>query len=312
MQKTYFPFSFFNHKFIRTEEAKISIMTNALQYGNGIFGGIRGYYDSDKKTFFIFRLDDHFERFLNSLKVIGVSLPYSKDQLKNIVVNLTKKNQPKTDSYFRPFAYAGSHNISPSFDRDKVFKFCLFMIPLGDYLPTRTGISAMVSSWRRVSDNAIPARAKISGVYINSSLAKKEAVDRGFAEAIVLNESGHVAEGSAANLFLVKDNVLITPSKTDDILEGITRRTILELAQYLKILTEERTVDRTELYTADEAFFSGTGVQVSWISKVDGRLVGDGKRGRITGKLQDLFFEIIKGRDKHYSQKWCTPIKIGR
>lgn len=310
MTKSAFPVSFFEDKFVKTEDAKVSIMTNALQYGNGIFGGIRGYYNSRKKTFFVFRLDDHFDRFLNSLKVIGVSLPYSKEELKDILINLSKKNQPKTDSYFRPFAYAGSHNVSPDFDQDEVFKFCLFMIPLGDYLPTKTGISAMVSSWRRISDNAIPARAKISGSYVNSSLAKKQAIDLGFTEAIVLNESGHVAEGSAANFFLVKNGVLITPAKTDDILEGITRRTILELAKDLKIKTEERTVDRTELYTANEAFFTGTGVQLSWINNIDGRKISDGKRGKITGQLQDLFFQIVYGESKKYSHKWCTAVKV--
>lgn len=310
MNQSTFPFSFFNKKFVKTEEAKVSITTNALQYGNGVFSGIRGYYNNNKKTLFVFRLNDHFERFLDALKILGVSIPYSKKQLKDIVVDLAKKNQPKTDSYFRPFAYADSDNISPNLDRDEVFNFCLFMISLGEYLPTNIGISVMVSSWRRVSDNAVPARAKISGAYINSSLAKKEATARGFNEAIVLNEGGHVSEGSAANFFLVKNNVLITPSKTDDILEGITRRTILELAKDLKIQTEERSVDRTELYTADEAFFSGTGVQLSWINSIDGRMIGDGKRGKITGKLQDLFFQIVRGDNKKYSQKWCTAIKI--
>lgn len=308
MKIQYFPFTFFENKFVRTEKAKISIMTSALQYGNGVFGGIRGYYNKNKKTLFIFRLDDHFRRFLSSLKVIGVSLPYSYQQLRKTTIELAKKNMPKTDSYFRPFAYASSYNISPNFDQDSIFKFALYMIPLGEYLPTNKGISVMVSSWRRISDNAIPARAKISGSYINSSLAKKEAVDRGFTEAIMLSETGHVSEGSAANLFIVKDGVLITPAKSDDILEGITRKTIIELAYDLKIPVVERSIDRTELYTADESFFSGTGVQISWISNIDGRTIGDGKRGILTGKIRDLFFEIVRGENKKYSQKWCTKI----
>jgi len=308
MRNYYFPFTFFEDKFVKTEKAKVSIMTNALQYGNGIFGGIRGYYNQNKKTLFVFRLDDHYRRFLNSLKVIGVSLPYNYQQLKKTTIELAKKNTPKADSYFRPFAYASSYNISPNFDQDSIFKFALFMIPLGDYLPTNKGISVMISSWRRVSDNAIPARAKISGSYVNSSLAKKEAVDRGFAEAIILSETGHVSEGSAANLFIVKEGVLITPAKSDDILEGITRKTIIELAYDLKIPVVERSIDRTELYTADEAFFSGTGVQISWINNIDERTIGDGKRGIITGEIQDLFFEIVRGENKKYSQKWCTEI----
>ena len=302
------PFCFFNQRFVKIEEAKISIMTNALQYGNGIFDGIRGYYEN--KTIFIFRLDEHLERFQNALKIIGVSIPYSNLQLKKIVIDLVKMNQPDSDCYIRPFAYAGSINTKPNLDQDEVFRFCLYMLTMGEYLPIKTGISATVSSWRRISDNAIPVRAKISGSYINSSLAKKEAVDRGFSEAIVLTESGYVAEGSASNFFLVKDDVLITPSKTDDIVEGITRQTILELANDLDIKREERTVDRTEIYTADEAFFSGTGVQLSWINNIDGRIIGNGKRGKIIGKLQDLFFEIVRGRNKQYSKKWCTPVKI--
>ena len=284
-------------------------MTNALQYGNGVFSGIRGYYDGTKKQLFLFRLDDHFERFLNSFKILGVSFPYSKEFLKKIIIKLAEKNQPKTDVYFRPFAYSGSLNISPNLDKD--LQFLMYMIPLGDYLPTKTGVSVMVSSWRRVADNAIPARAKISGAYINSSLAKKEAINFGFDEAILLNQEGYVSEGSAANLFLVKDNVLFTPAKTEDILEGITRKTVLKLAKDLKIIVEERQVNRTELYIADEAFFSGTGAQLAWISSIDKRIINNGKRGKITTKLQNLFFEIVKGKNNKY-KKWCTTIKINK
>ncbi|MDI6883241.1 MAG: branched-chain amino acid transaminase [Patescibacteria group bacterium] len=310
MTNQFFPYAFFQEKFVKTEEAKVSIMTNALQYGTAVFGGIRGYYNKNKKFLSIFRMDDHYQRFLNSLKILGVSIPYTLAKLKKITLELTKINKPQTDVYFRPFAYAGSTQLSPNLATDSVFDFALYMIPLGDYLPTDRGLSVVVSSWRRISDNAIPARAKISGAYINSALARKEATDRGCDEAIVLTANGHVSEGSAENLFIVRDGVLITPKKSDDILEGITRRTIIELARDLKIPVEERSIDRTELYIADEVFFTGTGVQVAWVAKIDGRTIGSGQRGEITAKIQDLFFKIVRDEHKKYSPKWCTKVKL--
>lgn len=308
MKNQAFPYAFFQGKFVSTEDAKVSIMTNALQYGTGVFGGIRGYHNEQKKFLSVFRIDDHYKRFLSSLKIIGVSLKYSHADLKRITLELIKKNRPKTDTYFRPFAYAGSHNLSPNLEKDSIFDFALYMLPLGEYLPIDKGLSVKISSWRRISDNAIPSRAKISGAYINSAVARKEAADNGFDEAIILTEDGHVAEGSAENLFIVRDGVLITSEKTDDILEGITRRTILKLATDLKIPVEERKIDRTELYISDEAFFSGTGVQVSWIGKIDNRVLGNGKRGPITAKLQDLFFNIVRGNEKKYINL-CTLVK---
>lgn len=308
--KKNFSYCFFNNKFTNIENAKVSIMTNALQYGTGIFGGIRGYYNKNTNSIFIFRLEDHYKRFLKSLKILGVKIDYQLSQLKEITVELVEKNQPKTDCYFRPFAYAGSTSISPNLAENNHFDFSLYMIPLGDYLSTSNGIKAKISTWRRVTDNSIPARAKISGAYINSSLAKKEALDNGFDEAIVLKENGEVSEASAANLFIVKDGVLITTEKADDILEGITRKTIIQLANDLKIPVEERRIDKTELYTADEVFFCGTGVQISWVEEIDKRLIGDGKRGTITGKIQDMFFKIVRGEDNNYSSKWCTEVKI--
>lgn len=310
MKNQFFPYAFFQNKFVKTEEAKVSIMTNAFQYGTAVFDGIRGYYNKNKKFLFLFRLDDHYQRFLNSLKILDVSIPYSLKKLKEITIELAKKNKPETNVYFRPLAYTSSTLLSPNLSRDSVFGFALYMIPLGDYFPTNKGLSVLVSSWRRVSDNAIPARAKISGAYINSALAKKEAMNKGYDEAIVLNEDGHISEGSVANLFIVRDAVLITPSKSDDILEGITRRTIIELARDLKIPVEERSIDRTELYIAEESFFTGTGVQLVWLAKIDGRIIGSGKRGKITAKIQDLFFQVVKGENKKYSPRWCTRVKI--
>lgn len=305
---TYLPFVFFQGEIAPVHKAKVPIMTNALQYGTGVFAGIRAYYNKDKKILSVFRIEDHYQRFLQSLKIIGVNLSYNDKELIRITLELLKKNKPKTDIYIRPFAYAGSTNLSPNLERDKDFDIAIYMLPLGEYLPINKGVSTMVSSWRRISDNAIPSRAKISGSYINSALARKEATERGFDEAILLTEDGHVAEGSAENLFIVRNGILITPPVTDDTLEGITRRSVIQLAQDIKIPTESRTIDRTELYIADEAFLCGTGVQIAWIAKIDGRTIGKGKRGHITKKLQELFFSAVRGNEKKY-QSWCTIIK---
>ena len=308
MNKPYFPYAFFENSIARTEDAKVSIMTNALQYGTGIFGGIRGYYNADKGYISIFRLPDHFKRFLASLNIVGVGFDYSQQELEDIVKKLVAKNKPQTDTYFRPFAYAGSTNLSPNLSGDAVFKFALYMVPLGDYLPVDKGLKVGVSSWRRIADNAIPSRAKISGGYINSALARTEAEKHGYDEAIFLTQDGAVAEGSAENLFIVRDGVLVTSAKTDDVLEGITRRSIMQIAQDMHIGVEERTIDRSELYVCDEAFFSGTGVQVSWIAEIDNRKVGTGKRGPVTAKVQDMFFKTVRGNEKKYDA-WCTKLK---
>ena len=305
-----FPFAFFEGKIVPIAKAHVNIQTNALQYGTAVFGGVRGYYNAKGTFISLFRLEDHMTRFLNSLKILGESIEYSKEDLIDITIKLLQKNAPETDTYVRPFAYAGSLSLTPNLERDNPFFFAEYMIPLGDYLPTDKGVTTCVSSWRRISDNAIPSRAKITGGYINSALAKKEANSNGFDEAIFLNEAGHVAEGSAMNLFIVRDGVLITPSKTEDILEGITRRSVLRLAQDRGIPVEERTIDRSELYVADEAFFCGTGAQVAWIKEVDHRKVGTGKRGKIAGTIQDLFFRVVRGEEEQY-EHWCTKIKIG-
>lgn len=307
--KTYFDYAFFEGKFVPVEEAKVSIMTNALQYGTAVFGGVRGYYNDKAGFISIFRVEEHIKRIFASLKILGVGIRYSQEEVKDIFVKLVNKIKPKQDVYFRPFAYASSLNLSPNLAAEKEFEFALYAIPLGDYLPTDKGLKVKVSSWRRVRDNAIPARAKISGAYINSALARKEAVDLGYDEAIFLTEEGYVSEGSAENLFLVREGVLITPSETNSILEGITRRTVIQLAKDLGIPVQVRNIDRTELYVADEIFFCGTGVQVAWISEVDGRVVGRGKRGPITERIQDLYFSVVRGEVEEY-EAWCTKVRV--
>ncbi len=306
MTAKYFPFAFFEGKIVMTELAKISIMTNALQYGNGIFGGIRGYISENKKSVNIFRLKDHYHRFISSLKIINKTINYSHNELVNLTIELVRKNKPDTDCYMRPIAYAVDHYISPDL-APLNFDFALYMVPLGEYLSVSKGLKLAVSNWVRITDNMIPARAKISGGYINSSLAKGDAVKLGFDDALMLSADGHVAEGSGANFFMVREGTVITSPKYADVLEGITRRTVIQLAEDLEIPVEERLIDRTEVYIADEAFLTGTGAQVAWIAEVDGRTISNGKIGPITEKIQKLFFNIVRGREKKYSQ-WLTKI----
>lgn len=301
-------YAFFKGKIVNTEDAKVSIMTNALQYGTAVFGGMRGYYNKKENCISIFRIDDHYKRFLASIHILGSAFLYNAAQLRDITLQLVERNKPKEDVYFRPFAYLGHTNIGPNL-ADTTMDFSLYMLPMGEYLPVDKGLSVMISSWRRITENSISPRAKISGAYVNSALARKEALENGYDEAIFLNDSGHVCEGSAANIFIVRDGVLVTPGIADDILEGITRRSIIQLAKDLDIPVEVRSVARSELYVADEAFLCGSGVQVSWIGQVDKRVVGSGKRGRITGLLQEKFFKIVRGENEKY-REWCTKIKI--
>jgi branched-chain amino acid aminotransferase len=300
-----FPYAFFEGKTVKIEDAKVSIMTNALQYGTAIFGGIRGYYNADDKAVYVFRLDDHYKRFLSSVRILGCAFPYDKEQLKKITLDLIEKNAPTTDAYLRPYAYVGNHELGPNL-ANVTLDFSLHMIPLGEYLPVNKGLNMMVSTWQRISDNAIPSRAKAAGGYINSALARKESTDNGYDEAIMLNRDGHVSEGSAENFFMVRDGVLITPSVSEGILEGITRRSLVQMAKDRGIPVEARAIERTELYVADEVFLSGTGCQVAWVHSIDKRVITE-KIGPVTKQLQDAFFDIVRGKDKEY-RDWCTKV----
>lgn len=301
-----FPYAFFQEKIVSIEDAKVSIMTNALQYGTGIFGGIRGYYNEEKQALYVFRLSDHYKRFLSSANVLGCPLPYNAAELEEITLALIKKNNPKTDAYLRPFGYVGNTNLGPNL-ANVALDFALYMIPLGEYLPISKGLSLVVSSWRRISDNAIPSRAKISGGYINSALARKEATDGGYNEAILLREDGRVSEGSAENIFLVRDGILVTPAVSEGVLEGITRRSVIKLAEDMGIQVETRPIERSELYVADEVFLSGTGCQIAWVEQIDKRVIGNGKIGPISKKLQEKFFQVVRGNDDHYKE-WVTEV----
>jgi branched-chain amino acid aminotransferase len=300
-------YAFFEGRIVPIDEAKVSIMTHAFNYGTGCFEGIRAYWSETEEQLYVLKLREHYQRFLRSSHIILISLPYTVDQLYNITLELLRKEGFRQDTYIRPLAYKADAGVGVRL-HDLEDQFALFAIPFGKYLEKEDGAKAGVSSWRRINDNAVPARAKITGAYINSALIKTEAVMKGFDEAIVLTQEGHVSEGSAENLFIVRDGKLITPPVTEDILEGITRSSLVELAaKELGIETVERPIDRTELYVAEEAFFCGTGVQIAAITEIDHRPVGKGQIGPIVRQLRDLYFSVARGQRKDYLD-WVTPV----
>ena len=293
-------FAFFEGQIVPFADARISVGTHAVQYGTGAFAGIRGYLDADGETINIFRLPEHAARLLNSAKLLRATLPFNRESLAQTIVDLVEKNAPTGDVYIRPFVYKSYVQLTPRLNGlDN--ELAIYMLQLGDYLDTASGVKAAVSSWQRVPDNAIPGRGKLSGSYINSALAKDEAEEKGADEAILLDGHGHVAEGSGCNLFLVRDGALVTAPITGDILEGITRRTMLQFARDSGIPIQERDIDRSELYIVDEAFFCGTGVQIAPIISIDGRPVGDGIPGPITMQIREIFFDTVRGRNPDYA-----------
>jgi branched-chain amino acid aminotransferase len=299
-------FAFFEGKFVPLSEAKVSVQIHALNYGTAIFEGIRGYYNPERDEIYLFRLADHYRRMHNNCKILKIELPYTVSDLCDLTVEMIKKNNFRQDLYVRPLAYKTACQIgtklSPGSD------FCMFAVAMNDYIATDRALSVGVSSWRRVEDTSIPPRGKICGSYVNSALAATEARDNGFDEAIVLNNDGHVAEGAAMNLFMIRDGVLVTSPITANILEGITRTVIMRIAkEELGFESEARQIDRSELYMADEVFFCGTGAQIAPIGSVDHRKIGDGRPGRITLELQKIYDNVVRGRIERYKE-WLTPV----
>jgi branched-chain amino acid aminotransferase len=297
---------YMNGEYIPTEHGVISIRTHAFAYGTGVFEGIRGYWNEEKQQVYLFRLREHYERLLRSGKIMRMKLPYSIETLIESSVELVKRNDQHEDVYLRPVGYKADQIIGVRL-HDLTDHFLLTSEPMGDYV-TIGGLRCGVSSWRRIDDNAIPARAKITGSYANAALAKTEALQNGFDEAIMLNHEGHVSEGSAENIFLFQNGELITPAPSENILLGITRDTVIQLAkEELGLTVRERQIDRTELYTADEVFLCGTGAQIAPVIEIDHNLVGNGQTGPIGQKLQDLYFDIVRGKLPKYLD-WCTPV----
>jgi branched-chain amino acid aminotransferase len=300
-------FAFFKGRIVPYSEAKVGVLTHTLNYGTGVFGGLRGYWNDEEKQLFLFRPHEHFHRFLESAKLLLMEFPYSEEQLTGHLVDLLRAEKYRTDCYIRPIAYFADevigvrlHGLNP--------EISMVSIPFGSYVENEEGSHVTVSSWRRIDDNSIPARGKIAGSYVNSAFIKTDAMRAGFDEAIVLNQDGHIAEGSAENIFMVRKGIVCTPPVTDNILEGITRRTVMMLLRdELGVEVVERSIDRTEVYLAEEIFFCGTGVQIAAINKVDHRPVGTGQMGPVTGKLRTLYFNVVKGRVPKY-REMCFPV----
>jgi len=300
-------YAYFKGTIVPYADAKIGLLTHALNYGTAVFGGIRGYWNPEQEELFVFRPEDHFRRFLDSAKLLNMSFETTAPELVNAVRSLLQAEGWKQDCYVRPLAFYADegigvrlHNLTPAIS--------IVSLPYGKYLDDEEGVHATVSSWRRVNDNTIPPRGKIAGSYVNSALAKTDAMRSGYDEAVVLNSQGHVCEGSAENIFVVRGGCVVTPPFTESILEGITRRTCIELMrEALGLTVVERPIDRTELYLAEEAFFTGTGVQIAAITRVDHRAIGTGKIGPVCSRLRSLYFDVVRGRNARY-RDWCMPI----
>ncbi len=299
-------FVFYDGKFIEKEKASLPIMTHAFLYGTGVFEGIRAYYNKEEDQLYAFRVKEHFERLMRSAHVMYMENPFTLEEYCENLKELLKKNNYRQDVYIRPNLFKAAEKIGPGLLNNKD-SYLLFTLPMGDYIDTAKGLKVCVSNWRRNSDNAIPPRAKVSGAYANTALIKSDAQLSGFDDAIVLDENGRVTEGSAMNLFLVQNGKLVTSRTTDNILIGVTRNTVMQIAKDSGIEVEEREVSRTELYTSDEAFYCGTGAQISPIVSIDHRKLGTGEVGPIATKLQKLYFDTVKGKVDKYKE-WCMPI----
>jgi branched-chain amino acid aminotransferase len=303
------PQAYFRGQFVPLADANISIMTHAFNYGTGCFEGIRGYWNADEKQVFLFRLREHYRRLVTSGRILGLQSPNSVDELCDITLELVRRNEHREDCYIRPLLYKGSsivgvrmHNLEDHLS--------IFTTSFGKYIEAPEGCRCCTSSYRRIDDNAIPARAKVTGGYVNSALAKTEAQLNGFDEAIMLTNDGHVCEGSGENIFLVSGDTLVTPSTSDNILVGITRAAVIQIArEQLGIATVERSIDRSEVYSSDECFMTGTAAEITPVIEVDRRPIGTGSIGQMTRKLQSIFFDVVRGRQPAYAQ-WCTPTYV--
>ncbi len=283
-------------RFLRYDEARVGLLTHGLNYGTGCFEGIRGYWNADERELFLFQLREHYERLSVSARILMMQVPHTVDELIDITVELCARNRFEENVYIRPLLYKSAEDVGVRLSGvPDAFAICA--IPFHKYFD---------------EDTMAPARAKITGVYVNSALAKSEAQLNGFDEAIMLSQDGHVAEGSAANLFMVRAGTLFTPDATQNVLEGITRRVVLTIAKNeLGTPVVERAIDRSELVAADELFLTGSAVGISFINAVDHRRVGDGRIGPLTRAIGEIYERVTTGREPKY-RGWLTPTYAGR
>ena len=300
-------YAFFQGKIVPYAEAKVGVLTHALNYGTAVFAGLRAYWNADEQQLFLFRPHDHYRRFLNSAKLLTMQYPYSPESLTEITLELLRTEGYREDVYIRPLAYMADEIIGVKL-HGLQHALSIVSLPIKPYIANDTSAHVTFSSWRRVDDNSIPARGKIAGAYVNSALAKSDAVRAGFDEALVLTQEGALSEGSAMNVFLVRDGKLVTPVTTDNILEGITRRSVMELAKNeLGLEVVERTVDRTEVYLCDELFLTGTAAQITVATQVDHRPIGSGLMGPVGARLRELFDAALRGKLPGY-RHWNVPV----
>lgn len=299
-------YAYFQKQIVPLEEAKIGIMTHAFNYGTACFEGIRGNWSERDEQVYLFRTLEHFQRLRKSCKILGIELPYTDAELMDLVVKVVEQCGYREDVYIRPLAYKSDEKVGVRM-HNLADDFLIFVTPFGAYLDVEKGARCCTSTWRRVDDLGIPARAKVTGIYVNSALAKTEAEKNGFDEAIMLTHDGHVSEGSGENIFMIAGGRLITPPDSENLLVGITRDTVMRLAEEeLGMPTVERSIDRSELYIADEVFMTGTAAHVTPIVEIDHRPIGDGGVGPIAGNLQRLYFAACKGEIEKYTD-WLTP-----
>jgi branched-chain amino acid aminotransferase len=298
---------YFNGRLMPLREATVNIATHALNYGTGCFEGLRGYWSPEDEEIYILKLREHVERIYHSCTVLRIALPITRTEMCNVILAVAKENRYRSDIYIRPIAFKSSQTIKLTLSTLQD-SFGVFAFPFGHYAHREGGLRVCLSAWRRIDDTAIPTRAKVAGSYVNAALASDDAHLDGYDEALMLSANGTLSEASSANVFLVRSGELVTPPLSDNILEGITREAVIELAQReLGLRVQERSVGRSEVYLADEIFLSGTGVQVEPVTSVDRRPVGNGRPGPVTTRLAALYAAAVRNKIPAYSS-WCTPV----
>ena len=302
-------FAYFRGTIVPYSEARVGVLTHALNYGTGVFAGVRAYWNPEEEQLYLFRALDHFRRFSDSARLLLMDLGLEPAALQEITLALLRAEGLRQDCYVRPLAFKADEAVGVRL-HDLRHELSMVAIPFTRYIEADEGAHVTISSWQRIDDNAIPARGKITGAYINSAFIKTDAMLQGFDEALVLTREGHVSEGSAMNVFMVRDNTLITPPVTENILEGITRRTVITLAQQeLGLTVVERPVDRTEVYLCDELLLTGTAAALTAVTRVDHRPIGDGVMGPVTARLRALYDDLVRGRLARY-RSWNAPVYV--
>lgn len=302
-------YAFFRGSIVPYSEAKVGVLTHALNYGTAAFAGVRGYWNSEEEQLFVFRPRDHFQRFLDSAKLLSATVDYTPESLTEIVIELLRREDYREDCYIRPLLYKADEIIGVKL-HDLTDELTVVAIPFSRYVSRDEDAHVTVSSWRRVDDNAIPARGKISGAYVNSAFIKTDAIMAGFDEALVLTREGHISEGSAMNVFMIRGGKLHTPPVTENILEGITRRTVFLIAsEILGLEVVERPIDRTEVYLCDELFLTGTAAQITAVTKVDHRKIGSGSMGPITMEIRSIYDDLVRGKLAAY-RNMVEPVYV--